>query len=46
MTFTSLERREPKLTDQSETVSWIHFGDLHITTRHEQNYRDFVSLIE
>jgi hypothetical protein len=27
-------------------VSWVHFGDLHMTTRHEQNYRDFVSLIE
>jgi hypothetical protein len=46
MTFTSLERRAPKLTDQSDIVSWVHFGDLHMTTRREQNYRDFVSLIK
>jgi Icc protein len=46
MTSTSIERRTPRLTDQSEIVSWVHFGDLHMTTRHEQNYRDFVSLIE
>ena len=46
MTLTSLERRLPKLTDQSRIVSWVHFGDLHMTTRHEQNHRDLVSLIE
>ena len=28
------------------TVSWIHFGDLHITGAEEQNYRDFLTLIE
>jgi 3',5'-cyclic-AMP phosphodiesterase len=46
MTSTSIERRAPRLSDRSEIVSWVHFGDLHMTTRHEQNYRDFVSLIE
>jgi 3',5'-cyclic-AMP phosphodiesterase len=46
MTSTSIERRAPRLSDRSEIVSWVHFGDLHMTTRHEQNYRDFASLIE
>src|ERR1700721_4358215 len=46
MTSTSLQRGAPRLTDQSEIVSWVHFGDLHITNRDEQNYRDFVFLIE
>jgi hypothetical protein len=23
-----------------EIVSWVHFGDLHMTTRDQQNYRD------
>jgi Icc protein len=30
----------------SQIVSWIHFGDLHIAGRDEQNYRDFLSLID
>ena len=46
MTSIGIERRAPQITDQSDIVSWVHFGDLHITTRQEQNYRDFVSLIE
>jgi 3',5'-cyclic-AMP phosphodiesterase len=46
MTSTSIERRAPRLSDRSQIVSWVHFGDLHITTRNEQNYSDFVSLIE
>jgi 3',5'-cyclic AMP phosphodiesterase CpdA len=46
MTFMQTEIRTPKLTDQSGIVPWVHFGDLHMTTRREQNYRDFVSLIE
>jgi hypothetical protein len=41
-----IERRVPRPTDQSDIVSWVHFGDLHMTTPPEQNYRDFVSLIE
>jgi hypothetical protein len=27
-------------------ISWIHFGDLHISGKEEQNYRDFVQLID
>jgi Icc protein len=27
-------------------ISWVHFGDLHITEREEPNYRDFLTLIE
>jgi hypothetical protein len=27
-------------------VSWVHFGDLHITGENEQNYKDFLALIE
>jgi len=27
-------------------ISWIHFGDLHISGWDEQNYRDFLSLID
>ena len=26
-------------------VSWVHFGDLHITTGDQQNYADFKSII-
>jgi Icc protein len=29
-----------------QIVSWIHFGDLHISDSDEQNYRDFVTLID
>jgi Icc protein len=46
MTSMGIGRRLPQITDQSAIVSWVHFGDLHMTTRQEQNYRDFVSLIE
>ncbi|MGI9071102.1 MAG: metallophosphoesterase family protein [Bryobacteraceae bacterium] len=27
-------------------VSWVHFGDLHLTRAAEENYRDFLELIE
>ncbi len=30
----------------SHIVSWVHFGDLHITSENEQNYQDFLALIE
>src|SRR5580692_11578547 len=30
----------------SKLVSWIHFGDLHISGRNEQNYPDFLTLID
>jgi 3',5'-cyclic-AMP phosphodiesterase len=29
----------------TETISWIHFGDLHISNEGEQNYLDFLQLI-
>jgi 3',5'-cyclic AMP phosphodiesterase CpdA len=32
--------------DLSQTISWLHFGDLHITTEDQPNYRDFLALIE
>jgi hypothetical protein len=31
---------------QQELVSWVHFGDLHMTTRDQQNYRDFLALVD
>jgi Icc protein len=30
----------------SQIISWIHFGDLHIAGEDEQNYRDFLALID
>jgi 3',5'-cyclic-AMP phosphodiesterase len=32
--------------DDSSVLSWLHFGDLHITQADQQNYRDFLALIE
>jgi 3',5'-cyclic-AMP phosphodiesterase len=32
--------------DDSGILSWLHFGDLHITQADQQNYRDFLALIE
>jgi len=34
------------ITRNGFAVSWIHFGDLHVTGEHEQNYRDFLTLID
>jgi Icc protein len=31
--------------DDSGILSWVHFGDLHITDEREQNYHDFLALI-
>jgi hypothetical protein len=30
----------PEQTDETGIVSWVHFGDLHMTTREEDNFRD------
>jgi Icc protein len=30
----------------SQIISWIHFGDLHITGPDDQNYRDLLQLVE
>jgi Icc protein len=46
MTSKGMEHRLPRLFDESAIVSWVHFGDLHMTARQEHNYRDFLSLIE
>jgi Icc protein len=32
--------------DETGILSWLHFGDLHITEQHEENYRDFLALID
>jgi Icc protein len=32
--------------DLSQTISRLHFGDLHITTEDQPNYRDFLALID
>jgi hypothetical protein len=46
MTSFRIEHPTPKPADPSGIVSWVHFGDWHITPRPDQNYRDFASLIE
>jgi len=28
------------------TLSWVHFGDLHMTTAAQRNYHDFAALID
>jgi hypothetical protein len=33
-------------TTNGDFVSWVHFGDLHITGENERNYQDFLALIE
>ncbi len=38
-------RGTPLLHDQTEIVSWVHFGDLHVTTASERSYQDFLALI-
>ncbi len=34
------------MTAHDTILSWVHFGDLHITEAGEQNHRDFAALIE
>jgi 3',5'-cyclic-AMP phosphodiesterase len=36
----------PNPMDATGIVSWVHFGDLHMTNRAEANCRDFASLVE
>src|ERR1700692_5115961 len=31
--------------DETGILSWVHFGDLHITTAAAENYGDFLALI-
>lgn len=35
-----------KDSDGEGIVSWVHFGDLNMTTPYEENYHDFLALIE
>lgn len=34
------------MPDTETVLSWVHFGDLHITQAEEPNYRDFLALID
>lgn len=36
----------PNSPDKTGGVSWVHFGDLHMTTREQENGRDFHSLVD
>jgi len=38
MTSMRTELPVPKVVDPSGIVSWVHFGDLYMTTRQEQNH--------
>jgi 3',5'-cyclic-AMP phosphodiesterase len=42
----SFAATETKMADTDTVLSWVHFGDLHITRAGEQNYRDFLALID
>ena len=46
MTYIRTDLPLAKQPDQSGITSWVHFGDLHMTTRQEQNYRDLLSLVD
>ncbi len=35
----------PRAADAAGIVSWVHFGDLHMTNREQQNYRDLQAII-
>jgi Icc protein len=37
---------ETRMADTDTVLSWVHFGDLHIRHAEEQNYRDFLALID
>ena len=34
------------LEHSSDVLSWVHFGDLHLTRSDEQNHRDFLALVK
>ncbi len=34
------------MPDTDTVLSWVHFGDLHITRAGEENHRDFLALID
>jgi hypothetical protein len=39
-------RGDAMALDETGILSWLHFGDLHITEQHEENYRDILALID
>lgn len=40
-------RQKPPLASQTpRVISWVHIGDLHITTETEQSYPDFQTLVK
>jgi hypothetical protein len=39
-------RKPPSASHTPGVVSWVHIGDLHITTETEQNYSDFQTLVQ
>ena len=38
-------REDFRPLNASGILSWVHFGDLRLTTEHEQNYQDLLALI-
>jgi hypothetical protein len=46
MTSKRTQLHIPNLPDPGGIVSWVHFGDLHMTAWEDQNFRDFLSLVE
>jgi 3',5'-cyclic-AMP phosphodiesterase len=43
--ITPAYRSDTIALDETDILSWVHFGDLHITTETAKNYGDFLALI-
>jgi predicted phosphodiesterase len=43
--FASKRPFHPKLPDAAGVVSWVHFGDLHMTKAGEQNHLDLAEIV-
>ena len=37
---------EPGVADAAGVISWVHFGDLHMTAAGEQNHLDLSSIVD
>jgi Icc protein len=44
-TLASKRPFQPKSTDAAGVVSWVHFGDLHMTKAGEQNHLDLAEIL-
>src|SRR5882672_1506650 len=44
--FAALWEHAMSTEANGDRVSWVHFGDLHITGENESNYHDFLALIQ